>query len=102
MSPKPYTFYAERPLVIAHRGARGVAPENTLAAFQAALDADADGIELDVTRCATGEIVVIHDDTLDRTTNGSGLVADVNFCSLRALDAGSWFGPQFAGQHIHC
>lgn len=56
-------FYFDRPLVIAHRGARDVAPENTLAAFVAAIDAGSDGIELDVTRCATGEIVVIHDDT---------------------------------------
>jgi len=97
---KPYAFYTERPLVIAHRGARDIAPENTLAAFQAALDADADGIELDVTRCATGEIVVIHDDTLDRTTNGTGPVAGMNFCNLRALDAGAWFAPQFAGQRV--
>ena len=97
---KPFAFYMEQPLVIAHRGARDVAPENTLAAFQAALDADADGIELDVTRCATGEIVVIHDDTLDRTTNGSGPVAEVTFSSLRALDAGTWFAPQFAGQRV--
>ncbi|NLG49687.1 MAG: glycerophosphodiester phosphodiesterase [Chloroflexi bacterium] len=97
---KPYAFYGEQPLVIAHRGARDVAPENTLAAFQAALDADADGIELDVTRCATGEIVVIHDDTLDRTTNGSGPVAQTSFCALRALDAGAWFAPQFAGERV--
>lgn len=97
---KPYAFYTKQPLVIAHRGARDVAPENTLAAFQAALDADADGIELDVTRCATGEIVVIHDDTLDRTTNGSGPVTAMTFCNLRTLDAGSWFAPQFAGERV--
>ena len=92
--------YNDRPLVIAHRGASDVAPENTLAAFQAAIEADADGIELDVTRCATGEIVVIHDDTLDRTTNGSGPVSVIPFFSLRELDAGSWFGPDFADQRI--
>lgn len=94
------SFYATTPLVIAHRGARDVAPENTLAAFEAAIEADADGIELDVARCATGEIVVIHDDTLDRTTNGSGAVAETPFYTLRALDAGAWFGPAFAGQRV--
>jgi len=93
-------FYGDRLLVIAHRGASGVAPENTLAAFQAALDADADGIELDITRCATGEIVVIHDDTLDRTSDGSGRVVETPFSALRDLDAGSWFAPRFAGQRI--
>jgi glycerophosphoryl diester phosphodiesterase len=94
------SFYDDRPLVIAHRGASDVAPENTLAAFQAAIDASADGIELDVTRCATGEIVVIHDDTLDRTTNGAGRVDGLPFFGLRELDAGAWFGAQFAGQRI--
>ncbi|HHX65271.1 MAG TPA: glycerophosphodiester phosphodiesterase, partial [Chloroflexi bacterium] len=60
----------------------------------------ADGIELDVTRCATGEIVVIHDDTLDRTTNGSGPVEATPFYALRELDAGSWFGDEFAGERV--
>lgn len=93
-------FYLERPLVFAHRGARDVAPENTLAAFRAALIAEADGIELDVMRCATGEIVVIHDDTLERTTNGAGPVAAMPLYALRELDAGSWFAPQFAGERV--
>ncbi len=93
-------FYLEQPLVFAHRGARDVAPENTLAAFRAALEADADGIELDVMRCATGEIVVIHDDTLERTTNGAGPVAAMPLYALRELDAGSWFAPQFAGERV--
>jgi len=93
-------FYRDAPLVMAHRGASGVAPENTLAAFEAALDAGADAIELDVTRCATGEIVVIHDDRLDRTTNGSGRVAKTPLSALHQLDAGSWFAPEYAGQRI--
>ncbi|HHX43131.1 MAG TPA: glycerophosphodiester phosphodiesterase [Chloroflexi bacterium] len=93
-------FYHSQPLVIAHRGASGSAPENTMAAFQAAIDEGADGIELDVTRCASGEIVVIHDDTVDRTTDGSGAVADLELDALRALDAGSWFAPSFAGERI--
>jgi glycerophosphoryl diester phosphodiesterase len=89
-----------RPLVIAHRGACDVAPENTLAAFEAAVQAGADGIELDVTRCASGEIVVIHDDTVDRTTNGSGRVAELPLGALRELDAGTWFDASFARQRI--
>lgn len=94
-------FYREdRPLIIAHRGARDVAPENTLAAFRAALEAGADGIELDVTRCATGEIVVIHDDTVDRTTDGHGRVAEMPFAALHELDAGRWFGEAFRGERI--
>ncbi len=94
------SFYVERPLVLAHRGASDVAPENTLAAFRAALAVGADGFELDVTRCATGEIVVIHDDTVDRTTDGSGRVNTMSFSALRELDAGSWFAPQFRGERI--
>ena len=93
-------FYLDRPIVMAHRGAQAVAPENTLAAFEAAADMQADGVELDVTRCATGEIVVIHDDTVDRTTNGSGPVAALPFYALRELDAGAWFDARFAGQRI--
>jgi len=93
-------FYLERPLIFAHRGASDVAPENTMAAFRAALEAGADGVELDVTRCATGEIVVIHDDTVDRTTNGTGPVSAMPLFALRELDAGSWFSSQFAGERI--
>lgn len=94
------TFYYRRPLMIAHRGASGSAPENTLAAFAAAREAGADGIELDVTRCASGEVVVIHDDTVDRTTDGSGAVSAMPLQALRELDAGAWFGPQFAGERV--
>ena len=93
-------FYLDRPLVMAHRGAKDVAPENTLAAFLAAVELGADAIELDVTRCATGEIVVIHDDTVDRTTDGTGSVDALPIDALRALDAGSWFEPVFAGERV--
>ncbi|MFP3895409.1 MAG: glycerophosphodiester phosphodiesterase [Anaerolineales bacterium] len=94
------TFYAKKPLIIAHRGASAVAPENTLAAFRAAVEAGADGIEMDVMRCHSGELMVVHDDTVDRTTDGSGLVRTISKDSLRMLDAGSWFGPEHAGQRI--
>jgi len=93
-------FYAERPLVIAHRGACDEAPENTLAAFRAAMEADADGIELDVSACATGELVVLHDNCVDRTTNSSGRVETMSLSVLRELDAGRWFDPRFAGERI--
>ena len=72
----------------AHRGARGHAPENTLLAFDLAFDLGADAVECDVRQSRDGRLVVIHDDTLDRTTNGKGPVAGKSFVELRALDAG--------------
>ena len=87
-------------MVIAHRGASSYAPENTLAAFDLALEMGARDIELDVDFTSDGHIVVIHDDTVDRTTNGSGPVTSHTLAALRGFDAGSWFGPQFAGERI--
>ena len=87
----------KRPLIFAHRGACRVAPENTLPAFQAAKDLGADGIELDVQYSSDGKLVVIHNQTLEKTTNGAGRVTALTFEELRSLDAGSHFGPQFAG-----
>ncbi|HSH18106.1 MAG TPA: glycerophosphodiester phosphodiesterase family protein [Candidatus Saccharimonadales bacterium] len=75
--------------VIGHRGASGYAPENTLASFELALAMGVDMIELDVHTIKTGELVVIHDDTVDATTNGTGHVADFSLEQLRALDAGN-------------
>lgn len=86
--------------VIAHRGSREKAPENTMAAFEKALEDGADAIELDVQLSKDGEYVVIHDSTLDRTTNGKGKVSDYTLAELKELDAGSWFGPEFAGEKI--
>lgn len=91
----------DRPLVVtAHRGFSGRAPENTLAAFRAAIAAGCDQIELDVHLSRDGEVVVIHDDTLGRTTNGRGNVAERTVAELRGLDAGAWFSPAFAGERI--
>jgi glycerophosphoryl diester phosphodiesterase len=87
-------------LNIAHRGASGYAPENTRAAFELAIEMGADAIETDVRLTADGAIVLIHDDTVDRTTDGHGSVADHTLAELRALDAGSWFDPAFAGERI--
>lgn len=87
-------------LNIAHRGASAYAPENTIAAFDKAVEQGADAIELDLHLSRDGELVVIHDDTLDRTTDGSGPVHEQSLEELRRLDAGRWFGEVFAGQRI--
>src|SRR5574337_1574840 len=87
-------------LNIAHRGAAALAPENTMAAFEKAVELGADAIELDLHVSRDGELVVIHDQTLDRTTNGHGPVHACNLQELRQLDAGRWFGESFAGQRI--
>ncbi len=88
------------PLILGHRGASAVAPENTRAAFERAFRDGADGIELDVTLSRDGVPVVIHDDTLDRTTDGRGAVWDRDLADLRRLDAGGWFGAGFRGERI--
>lgn len=87
-------------LVAGHRGLPDRFPENTLPSFLGALDAGVDMIELDVRMTADEELVILHDPTLERTTNGSGLLADHTLAQLRALDAGSWFSPQFTGEKI--
>jgi len=87
-------------LNIAHRGASADFPENTLAAFAGAIAAGAGMCELDVHHTADGEIVVIHDDTIDRTSDGHGKVADLRLAQLRAFDAGSWFASSFAAERI--
>jgi glycerophosphoryl diester phosphodiesterase len=86
--------------VQAHRGASAVAPENTIAAFRAARDQGATWVELDVALLADGTPVVIHDVTLDRTTTGKGSVGDITATDLAGLDAGAWFGAQFAGEKL--
>jgi glycerophosphoryl diester phosphodiesterase len=89
-----------RPLILAHRGASAQAPENTMAAFRLAAQMGADGVELDVRLSKDGEAVVIHNPTLDETTNGRGRVKDFALAQLQSLDAGGWFGPDFAGERI--
>ncbi len=85
-----------QPQIFGHRGARRAAPENTLPAFQIALDMGVDGLELDVQLSSDGQLVVIHDFTLERTTNGSGLVSDLSAAELAALDAGSYLSADYA------
>ncbi|OQX61413.1 MAG: hypothetical protein B5M51_07955 [Anaerolinea sp. 4484_236] len=88
------------PVIFAHRGASAQAPENTLAAFELAVEQGADAIELDVKLSADGEVVVFHDVSVGRTTDGSGRVSDLPLAALRELDAGSFFAEEFRGQRI--
>jgi glycerophosphoryl diester phosphodiesterase len=90
----------QRPLIIAHRGYRARYPENTLVSFLAAMDAGAHMIELDVMLSRDRKVVVIHDATVDRTTNGHGPINGYTIEELKALDAGTWFQPRFAAERI--
>lgn len=89
-----------RTLGVAHRGASRYAPENTLAAFRRALEDGAPAVECDVRRTGDGHLVVIHDPTVDRTTDGRGAVGSLPLEALRRLDAGRWFGPEWAGERV--
>jgi glycerophosphoryl diester phosphodiesterase len=86
--------------MLAHRGAMVYAPENTMTAFELALEQGAHGFELDVKLSADGEIVVFHDATVERTTNGQGRVSQLDLAALRELDAGSFFSEEFRGEKI--
>ena len=89
-----------KPLIIAHRGASAHAPENTLSAFQLAIEQSAPALELDAKLSADGEIVVFHDASVERTTNGTGLVSRLPLSALRELDAGGHFAERFKGEKI--
>ena len=90
------------PLRIAHRGAsgQGLAPENTLAAFEKAVQLGVDMLEIDVHATRDGQVVVLHDTTLDRTTDGTGIVAELSSADVRQADAGSWFAADFTGERV--
>lgn len=89
-----------RPLIVAHRGASGLAPENTLASLRKAMDIGSDYSEIDVHLTKDGRVVLLHDDTLNRTTNDSGKIYEKTLAELKGVDAGGWFGPQFRGEPI--
>jgi glycerophosphoryl diester phosphodiesterase len=89
-----------RPVVFSHRGASAFAPENTLAAFRLAAELGAPAIELDVKLTADKRVVVLHDPSLNRTTNGHGLLAQATLAEVKKLDAGAWFAAKFAGENI--
>jgi glycerophosphoryl diester phosphodiesterase len=92
--------YVERALVFGHQGARAYAPSNTLPSFELAAAQGADGVELDVWLSKDGHLVVIHDDTVDATTDGTGSVQDMTLAELKSLDAGTWYNPRYAGTRI--
>jgi len=96
LAPRPSTLAPRPPLVVAHRGLSGVCPENTLPAFAAAVALGVDEIELDLWASRDGELVVCHDPEVDRTSNGHGLICDLDWPAIRALDAGSWHAPEWA------
>jgi glycerophosphoryl diester phosphodiesterase len=94
------SWNSHKTLTIAHRGASGHAPENTITAFQEAQRMGADGVELDVMLCASGEVVVTHDNSLRRLAKAPLLVSDLTLDALRLLDVGSWFDPRFSNERI--
>ena len=100
MAEKLKALQGGRPKLTAHRGGAAYAPENTMAAFEKALDMGADLVEIDVQLSADGHAVIMHDGKVDRTTNGKGWVGEKPLAELRELDAGSWFDPKFAGEKV--
>ena len=95
-----WTQSTENIYVAAHRGWSAKYPENTLEAMQAALDLGVDQLETDVRITKDGELVLMHDATVDRTTNGTGAISQWLSTDIDTLDAGSWFAPRFAGQRV--
>ena len=85
---------------IAHRGASRIAPENTLAAFKEAIEIGVDAVELDLQGTADEQVVVIHDASLDRTTDQSGQIKEASLETIKQADAGTWFDPKFAGESV--
>eukprot|EP00002_Diphylleia_rotans_P027570 TRINITY_DN5531_c0_g1_i1.p1 TRINITY_DN5531_c0_g1~~TRINITY_DN5531_c0_g1_i1.p1 ORF type:complete len:251 (+),score=39.75 TRINITY_DN5531_c0_g1_i1:47-799(+) len=100
MSALTQNFLCAFPLLVGHRGSSSTAPENTIASFSNAIKQGCDGIETDLRLTKDGVIVLIHDESLDRTTNGKGLVSDMTLHQLQQLDAGCWKGREFCGNRI--
>ena len=96
----PENTIIQRPIVAAHRGIPSLAPENTMASYQLAYDLGADMIETDVKRTKDGHLVIMHDDTVNRTTNGTGRIRDLTLDEIRQLDAGIKFSPAFEGEKV--
>jgi len=92
--------FHDRPVIIAHRGASARAPENTLVAFRKAIQLGVEVAELDVHLSADGDLIVIHDDTLDRTTDGQGRVSDLDTAEIQAVDAGRWKDVKYLGERV--
>lgn len=86
--------------VYAHRGASAIAPENTMTAYKKAIEMGCHGIECDIQMSKDGKLVICHDETLDRTTNGKGFIKDYTIDELKELDAGQWFSSEFSGSKM--
>ncbi len=93
-------YYRHKIPVAAHRGNSEYFPENTMPAFESALELDIDMIETDIHMTKDGELIIIHDHSVDRCTDGKGLVMDLTLSEIRALDAGSWKGEEFKGAKV--
>ncbi len=89
-----------KPLLFGHRGARGLAPENTITSFSIAISYGVDGVELDVHLSKDGHVIVMHDDKVDRTTDGKGYIKDLTLNEIKSLDAGSKFSQRFKGEKV--
>lgn len=100
LTPLHESCFGEKPLVVAHRGSSGTAPENTLAAIRLGVEAGAQMVEVDVQYTADGRLIVFHDPVLGRTTNGSGRVESHTYEQIAGLDAGSWMDERFAGEPV--
>ena len=100
MSPKFSNEHREYIMITGHRGAASLAPENTLVSIEQAAKAGADWVEIDAQLSADGIPMVFHDKTVNRCTNGTGNIADLDLTALKALDAGSWFGSELSLIHI--
>jgi glycerophosphoryl diester phosphodiesterase len=87
-------------LVIGHRGALGYAPENTMASFEKGLECGADLLEFDIRMSRDGALIVMHDASVSRTTDGHGRIEDMTLAEIKKLDAGSWFGSQYRGERV--
>jgi glycerophosphoryl diester phosphodiesterase len=99
-SQYPENTLVQRPIVAAHRGIPSLAPENTMAGYQKAYELGADLIETDLHRTRDGQLVIMHDDTVNRTTNGTGKVSELTYDQIRQLDAGVKFSPEFTGEKV--
>lgn len=101
IKPMPASLVSDRkPIIVGHRGAKGLAPENTMPAFQIAADLRIDGVEFDVQRTRDGQLIVFHDENVKRVTGVEGMVEAMTLDEIKALDAGSSFGAEFAGERI--
>jgi glycerophosphoryl diester phosphodiesterase len=99
--PMPKSLVSERkPIIVGHRGALDLAPENTIPAFEAALEAGADGVEFDVQRTVDGHLIVFHDEDVDRVSDGTGMMPQMTLAELQALDVGLYFDERFRGTRI--